>query len=235
MKEDRLKLKTKSKQVDIQTILDLLKKAYGRRPQGPPRDLMSVLVETILSQNTSDINSGRAFQSLTSTFEGWEKVAEADEGAIAEVIKSGGLGQIKARRIKSTLNRIRQEKGSFDLTFLGALSDAEALEWLKGLPGVGDKTAGCVLLFGLKRPVLPVDTHIYRVSARLGLIKKSTSLEEAHLILNKLVPPPATYEFHVLMITHGRQTCIAQRPHCPRCILKEICPSFAFFTGRPTS
>lgn len=131
----------------------------------------------------------------------------------------------QSRRIKESLQEIKHQRGNLNLDFLADMPVPEAREWLKRLPGVGNKTANCVLLFALGKPALPVDTHIFRVTRRLGLIGERSSLEDAHRILEQIVPAEEIYEFHVLAIEHGRKICIARRPHCPACILKEVCPS----------
>ena len=186
---------------------------------------MSTLVATVLSQNTSDVNSERAFGSLMAAFGGWEAVADASPSEITGAIKVGGLAEIKARRIKNILQEVRQEQGGFDLDFLGSLSLAEAKAWLRKLPGVGPKTAACVLLFSMGRPALPVDTHVFRVARRLGLLHSKVSAEQAHEILENLIPAGQVYEFHLNMVEHGRKVCKAQRPRCHLCVLRELCPS----------
>ncbi|MDD5701921.1 MAG: endonuclease III [Dehalococcoidales bacterium] len=210
---------------DIKTVLELLKRQYGSRQLEPHHDPLAELVLTILSQNTSDINSRPAFAALKQAFNNWDDMADADVDTIEGIIRGGGLGWIKARRIKESLREIKRQRGDLDLGFLAEIPFPEARGWLKRLPGVGNKTANCVLLFALGKPALPVDTHIYRVTRRLGLIEGKSSLEDAHRILEQIVPAEKIYEFHVLTIEHGRNTCIARRPHCPACILKEICPS----------
>ena len=215
----------------IEIILAALIGEYGGRDWQPDDDPLSTLIQTILSQNTSDTNSRRAFESLIVTFPDWEDIAAADVGQIASSIRSGGLGDIKSGRIKQTLGEIKLRRGRLRLNFLKALSLDEAREWLKQLPGVGAKTASCVLLFSLGRPALPVDTHVFRVSRRLGLIDSRTSVEQAHKRLESLVPSDRVYEFHVLMIEHGRRVCKAQRPRCPECVLGECCPSYKDFTA----
>jgi len=210
----------------IGQIIDLLVREYGAPQWQPSYDPVSVLVETILSQNTSDVNSRSAFRSLRACFADWEDIADADAGAIAHCIRQGGLANIKAHRIKQTLQKIGQERGQIELDFLSQLPVADAQDWLCQLPGVGLKTARCVLLFALGLPALPVDTHIWRVAKRLGLIRLKTSLDEAHHILEEIVPPEIVYQFHVLVIEHGRKTCHARRPNCQDCALKNICPSY---------
>lgn len=211
--------------MNIDEIVRLLGMEYGIPQWRPHADPVSELIQAILSQNTSDVNSGRAFRSLMETFDSWEMVAMASADDIAEAIKSGGLNRIKAERIKRILERILESRGSLDLEFLRELSIPEAKAWLKGLHGVGPKTAGCVLLFALGRPVLPVDTHVYRVSRRLGLINSRVSPMQAHELLEEIVPPQAIYQFHINMLAHGRSVCRARRPLCHSCVLGEGCPS----------
>jgi len=211
--------------VRIEEIIRLLKKEYGPRRWKPDRDPISTLVATVLSQNTSDVNSHRAFDSLVAAFGNWEIVAAADTDEIARSIKAGGLAEIKARRIKLILQEIQCLQGRLDLSFLDELDIAEAKARLRKLPGVGPKTAACVLLFSLGKPALPVDTHVFRVAGRLGLIDSRVSVERAHEILENLVPPEKVYEFHLHMVEHGRKICKAQRPRCQLCILRGLCPS----------
>ena len=207
----------------IKRIVDLLEREYGAPEWRPSHDPISVLVRTILSQNTSDINSGSAFQSLLAHFRDWEDIASADIDAIAHRINRSGLGRIKALRIKQAFEEISRRRGQLELDFLRRLSLPEGEQWLQTLPGVGTKTARCVLLFSLGMPALPVDTHIFRVTKRLGLIGSKASLDTAHQILGKAVPPKDVYKFHLLVIEHGRRICHARRPNCRQCVLKELC------------
>ena len=216
----------------IKPILDLLICEYGNRERQLSSSPISVLVQTIISQNTSDINSRRAFESLLASYHSWEDVAAASVDDIATSIKIGGLEEIKAKRIKGALGEIQNKRGKIELNFLNQLPLTEAREWLKQLPGVGTKTANCVLLFSLGRPALPVDTHVLRVSKRLGLIHSKTSVEQAHKLLESLVPTNDVYQFHVLMIEHGRRVCRAQRPRCTNCVLMEFCSSYEDFTAK---
>lgn len=210
-------------------VVRLLEAEYGprrwRRDGGP----VSVLVQTILSQNTSDINSGRAFRSLRGAFQSWDEVAEAAPQHIAGAIAQGGLANIKAERIKHVLQMVRQERGKICLDFLDDMAPAEARAWLRRLPGVGPKTASCVLLFALGKPVLPVDTHVHRVTRRLGLLPQRISPEQAEEALERLVPGRSAYQFHVHLIEHGRKVCRAQHPRCTGCPLGQVCPSFMCF------
>ena len=211
--------------MSIERVIELLEQEYGTprwQPQGGPVD---VLIRTILSQNTSDTNSDRAFGSLKAGFDGWEDVASAPVESIARAIRSGGLFRIKAARIKQILERIEEEQGRISLDSLRSMTAAEAESYLMGLPGVGHKTARCVLLFSLGRPSLPVDTHILRVSKRLGLIDSRASMDRAHALLEERVPSSKVYWFHVHMIEHGRKICRARRPSCSRCVLRSACPN----------
>ena len=220
---------------NVKQIISLLGSEYGSSRWRPSHDPLSVLVRTILSQNTSDANSVPAFDKLMSAFGRWKELVAADVDEIASVIRGSGLGWIKANRIKQALTEIQQKRGKLDLDFLGELPLEQAREWLKGLPGVGDKTANCVLLFALGKPALPVDTHIFRVAKRLGLLAPNATLQDAHRILEGLVSGDNVYDFHVLMIEHGRRTCSAQRPRCSRCALRRLCPSYKKFMGHPAT
>lgn len=209
----------------INKVIKLLEQEYGLCQWHPNSNPVDVLIETILSQNTSDTNSGRAFASLKARFDSWEAVAFAPAERIAEAIKCGGLSQIKAIRIKQALQRIEKEQGHITLDSLKSKTMIEAEDYLMRLPGVGHKTASCVLLFSLGRPSLPVDTHVFRVAKRLGLIDSKVTIDKAPGLLRKQVPPSTVYQFHVHMIEHGRRVCHARKPSCCRCVLKGICPS----------
>ena len=210
--------------MSIEEVIQLLERKYGPLEWRPENSPIDVLIGTILSQNTSDANSGRAFGSLQSTFGSWEAVASAPVEHIAQAIKSGGLSRIKAVRIKQILNKIEEERGSLSLDFLNSMDMFEAKDYLMNLPGVGQKTASCVLLFSLGKPSLPVDTHVFRVARRVGLIDSSVSVEKAHSLLQERIPSSKVYQFHLHMIEHGRRVCHARRPHCHECVLRSGCP-----------
>jgi len=213
---------------------ELLLKEYGHNPRRH-RDPLDTLIFTILSQNTTDTNRDRAAKTLKERFPSWEEVRDAEVGEIVEIIKSAGLAQIRASRIKEVLEMITFRRGELDLSFLGEMENEEAKEWLTSLRGVGPKTAACVLLFSFGKPVLPVDTHVLRVSKRLGLIPSKTSAEKAHILLEEMVPAEAIHDFHLNMIAHGRNICQAQRPRCERCILAHICDYMRAFGREPVT
>ncbi|HLF25588.1 MAG TPA: endonuclease III [Anaerolineae bacterium] len=210
----------------ILKIHRLLLEAYGE-PRRPRLDPVSELVATILSQSTNDNLSGRAFEALRRRFPTWQAVRAAPVRAIAQAIQVGGLAQQKAPRIKQALQDITRERGELDLSFLSRLSVAEAKAWLTSIEGVGPKTAAIVLLFALNMPAFPVDTHVHRVTGRLGLIPPKASAEKAHEILEDLTPPELYLPFHLNLIAHGRQVCQARRPQCEVCVLRRLCPYYA--------
>ena len=206
-------------------VMTQLGEAYGPVEWEPRYNPAEELVYTILSQHTSDINSERAFLNLMSVFGTLDAIADASTDDIEEAIKSGGLAKQKSVRIKQVLNIVRSDVGSFDLSFLGEMPLDESKAWLKDLPGVGPKTAAIILCFSLGMPAMPVDTHIYRVSQRLGLIGKKVSADKAHDILEPMVSQEDVFAFHMYLIKHGRQICKAQRPRCDECVLAWGCPS----------
>ncbi|MBE0429713.1 MAG: endonuclease III [Thermoleophilia bacterium] len=206
-------------------VIRLLDQQYGRPGWVPRFQPVEELVYTILSQNTSDINAERSLASLKRIYPDWERVARAPASGIAAAVRSGGLAGAKARYIRETLSGLLAEHGSLKMDFLGRMSDSEAIEYLTKFPGVGVKTASCVLLFSLGRPVMPVDTHVYRVCKRLDFLPQDASRENAHRVLNAMVPPGETYSLHVNLIRLGRQVCVAGRPRCDRCVIERLCPS----------
>jgi endonuclease III len=213
----------------IRTILDRLVATYGDRTWQKRLGPVDELVLTILSQNTSDLNSRRAFKSLTQDFTTWSEAASAEPATIAAAIRAGGLADVKAKYIKHALMALQEEAPGFDLSFLAQRKTGDAREWLVRLPGVGMKTASCVLLFALGMPAFPVDTHVHRLAKRLGLIKDRTSADAAHLEMEKMTAHGDIYRCHVLLIEHGRKVCKAQRPLCAGCCLADICPGRKLF------
>ena len=214
--------------------LDLLWHEYAPYTWEPRYDAITELVFTILSQHTSDYNSERAFKSLMDTFESLEEIAQGDTELIAKAINIGGLAKIKAPRIKQALNMVMELRGSLDLSFLKEMSLPEAKAWLRQIPGIGPKSAGIVLCFSLGMPVMAVDTHVYRVAKRLGLIGPKTTADQAHDILEEKVAPERRYPFHVALINHGRRVCKAPRPLCHECVLAHGCPSQPLFQREKT-
>ena len=212
-------------------IVARLSALYGRPVWRPHGDAMTELVLTILSQNTSDTNSGRAFMRLISRFPTWGELMAAPPGEIESDIQVGGLAPTKAPRIKAVLEEVWRRLGSFDLSLLGEMPLDEAKGWLRSLPGVGPKTAACVLMFALGRPALPVDTHVGRVAQRLGLVSARTGAAEAHDLLEAALAPEEVYPFHVSLIKHGRRVCRAQRPLCAECPLNDRCPTAPLYLG----
>jgi len=216
----------------LERIYHLLTATYGEPAWTPDYDPLGGLVGTILSQHTSDINSERAYQQLVATFPTWEEVRDAPTFQVAEAIRSGGLANIKAFRIQDvlqTLTEQQQEAGqsgplsAYLYDELTRRSPGDAWHYLRGLGGVGPKTAACVLMFNLGLAVMPVDTHIWRVSRRLGLIGPKVGADQAHDIFASITPPEWVYALHVNLIRHGRQVCHAQRPDCLRCPLFTEC------------
>jgi endonuclease-3 len=200
-----------------------LRDLYGDPPHRPDGDPLAALVNTILSQNTNDRNRDIAFAALRAQFPTWEAVRDAPRDAVIEAIKPAGLAPTKGPNIQAALRHITQERGDFSLAFLETLPLEEARQWLTQLNGVGPKTAAIVLLFALGRPAFPVDTHVHRVTRRLGLIPQNTSREKAHLLLEALVPPDLYWTLHLNLIAHGRQVCHARKPACAECPLQTMC------------
>jgi endonuclease-3 len=213
----------------VREIHRRLRRAHG--PLDPPRRLepLEELVITILSQNTSDVNRDRAFTAMRRRYPTWEALAAARVGELTEVIRPGGLANTKAPRLLAVLREIHKRDGGFDLAWMRDASDDEVVDYLTSLPGVGPKTAACVLAFSLGRPALPVDTHVHRVALRLGLLPPETAAGPAHRPLADVVPPSLRVSLHVGLIRHGRTVCRAGRPLCEACILKEMCPSAPMF------
>ena len=205
-----------------------LKDTYGTmawRCHGEP---LSELVGTVLSQHTSDINTARAYSSLRSWLPTWEEVRSAPTARVEEAIRCGGLARTKARRIQDILDAVLQRQGVLSLGGLKSMGHEPARTFLLRLPGVGPKTAACVLLFSLGLPALPVDTHVHRVALRLGLIPDGTTAGAAHPRLEAQLggDRDRVYAFHMNAIAHGRAICRARVPSCPRCPLQECCDYF---------
>lgn len=204
----------------------VLIRSYGRPEAEEQLDPVDTLVQTILSQNTTDVNSHRSFQALRRAYPSWQGLLREDPKAIAAVVRSGGLADLKAERIQAALRYIVDTRGSLDLGFLRQMSVPEADEWLSRIRGVGPKTRAIVLLFSLGMPAFPVDTHVHRVSRRLGLIGGKVSRERAQGELAQLVPEREFYAFHINLINHGRQVCRARNPLCGKCALSRMCAHY---------
>lgn len=202
-----------------QRLLDV----YGSPLWRSPLPAVDELVSTILSQNTNDTNRDRAFAALRLAFPTWEAVRDASADAVIAAIRPAGLANQKGPRIQQVLREITAQRGALDLDFLADLTPSEGREWLLRFKGVGPKTAAIVLLFSLGIPAFPVDTHIYRVSGRLGLRPETMTVEQAHAHLEALLPPETYYAAHLNLIRLGREVCAARKPNCPVCPLKDLC------------
>ena len=204
-------------------IHEALLEAFGKPQWRNPLPAMYELVSTILSQNTNDTNRDRAFSSLRARFPTWEGVRDADSGDVIAAIRMAGLANQKGPRIQQVLQAITQERGSLSLDFLTDLPTEEARAWLTKFNGVGPKTAAIILCFSLGKPAFPVDTHIYRVTGRVGLRPEKMSVELAHPYLESLFPPEAYYAAHLNIIRLGRQICNARKPLCSKCPIITLC------------
>ena len=209
----------------LRAIHARLAKAFG--PLEPPRaaDPLDELILTVLSQHTSDLNAERAFGELRAAFPSWQLVVDSPSRAVADVIRTGGLANTKAPRIQAILREVREREGAYSLNRLRALSDADARAYLMSLPGIGPKTAAVVLSFALGRDAMPVDTHVHRVTKRLGIIPTKASAERADRLLHDLIPDGLRTQLHVAFIRLGRQICKAPTPRCAACPLKDLCPT----------
>jgi endonuclease-3 len=207
----------------LRRCIDLLEGVYGhpkKRLSGP----VDILVQTILSQNTTSANTHRAFENLKRRYPDYQTLLDAPDEEVARAIRCGGLANIKTRRIKEALEEIKERAGSIDLDFLRDEDPEEARDYLMALPGVGPKTAAVVLLFAFNMPLLPVDTHVNRLSRRLGFVPEGASIEEAERTLEAITPRNKYCSFHVNLIRHGRAVCSARSPSCGDCVLAGLCP-----------
>jgi len=207
-------------------IHELLLQEYGPRLWQPGRNPLSTLVSTILSQNTNDVNRDRAFERMRERFPTWEEVRDADPAELVEAIRPAGLANQKGPRIQNALRMITEQQGELSLDFLADMEIEEAKKWLTSIKGVGPKTAAIVLCFALGKPAFPVDTHVHRITRRLGLISPKTTREQAHTVLEELLPVEIFYPFHLNLIAHGRQVCRSRQPRCKACVLQEHCDYF---------
>jgi endonuclease-3 len=204
----------------VRAIRDRLRDLYGRPVNHPHGHPIAELVRTVLSQNTSDPNRDVAYERLRERFPRWEDVRDAPAEDVIEAIRPGGLANTKAPRIQAILRELGDPP---DLDWLAEAPRDEAIAFLLSLPGVGRKTAACVMIFALGRPEIPVDTHVYRVGGRLGLFRERASFAEAHDEMLRVVDPADAYELHINLIRHGRAVC-RPRPRCEACALRRMCP-----------
>ena len=202
-----------------QKLLEAFGEPIWRNPLPPVDELVS----TIISQNTNDVNRDRAFDSLRATFPTWEQVRDADTDAVIEAIRVAGLANQKGPRLQQVLREITAERGSLDLSFLKEMPLEEARAWLTKFKGVGPKTAAIVLCFSLGRPAFPVDTHVYRVTGRIGLRPQKLTVEQAHPYLEAVFPPETYYAAHLNIIRLGREVCAARKTNCPACPVRDLC------------
>jgi len=213
----------------IRRINQELKDFYGEPDQPTEMSGIDYLVETILSQNTNDINRDKAFDNLKEKYgDDWEKVENADYEDLTDTVRVAGLGPTKAERIQKALKIIREERGRYTIEFINEMSIEEGKSWLTEIPGIGPKTAAIILCFHFDKPVMPVDTHVHRISKRLGLVPESASRTKSHDILEEKVPDDIKYEFHRLLIDHGREHCKAQNPTCEKGPLGSECLPLEF-------
>jgi endonuclease-3 len=215
-------LKQRRKKASV--VCNLLIRQYGDRISERRIPPMDELVLTILSQHTNDINMMRAFESLKKMYSTWEEVLEAPQDELGTAIKSSGMYNLKAKRIQAALREIKKRVGKLDISHLEDMDLEDAKKWLTSLHGVGPKTAAIVLLFSFGKAALPVDTHVWRVTKRLGLIEDNTSREKAHVLLEEMIPHECIYSLNNNLVRHGREVCRAQKPRCSECILSDICP-----------
>jgi len=207
----------------LHDIMDLLKQHYGVPEPAGRKDPVDSLITTILSQNTNDDNRDVAKQRLDERFDSCEAILNADVEDVAEAVRPAGLGPTKAERIQTFLRMLKEERGDFTLEHVRKMERDEAKRYLQKFPGVGPKTAAVTLCFAFDMPVMPVDTHVYRLAKRLQLIPEDTTRERAHDILEREVPDERVYEFHINLIKHGRRVCTARNPSCQESFLAEYC------------
>jgi endonuclease-3 len=197
--------------------------AYGSPTWRDPLPPLDELISTILSQNTNDVNRDRAFHSLKKQYPTWESVRDAEPEGVIDAIRTAGLANQKGPRIQAVLKAITEERGDLDLEFLHQMPPEDVHSWLTKFKGVGPKTAAIVMQFSLDMPAFPVDTHIYRLSNRLGLRPPKATADASHKILADLFPPETYYAAHLNLIRHGREVCHARKPACEKCSLQDLC------------
>lgn len=220
---------------DVRHVVERLEEVYGRPEYHPRLNPMDELISCILSQHTTDATSFPAFDRLRRAYPDWPSVIRAGPARVAEVIRSAGLANQKARNIVACLKEIRRRTGGFSLDHLAHLPVDEARKWLEDLPGVGPKTASIVLAFAFGMPVVPVDTHVFRVAWRIGWIDRKLGAAKAHDELLEIVPSDLTYRFHMALIRHGRAVCRAPIPKCDVCVIARCCRHYLEAMKRPKS
>ncbi len=220
MSDNNIPVRTRLK---AKKVCDILIRYYGKAVSVRKLPPLDELVMTILSQHTNDTNMLRAFEALKERYSTWEEVLEAPQEEVALFIRSSGMYNLKAKRIQAALREINERVGRLDLSHLKDMELQEAKQWLASLHGVGPKTAAIVLLFSFGRPVLPVDTHVWRVTKRLGLIEENVSREKAHELLEEIMPRDCIPSLNKNLVRHGREVCRAQNPKCDECFLSHLC------------
>lgn len=211
----------------VKALNNRLDKLYGPFKPFKKREGVEELILTVLSQNTNDVNRDRAFNNMMEKFPTWDALMSAPQKKIEDAIRVGGLARTKSIAIKLILREIRDRYGKFTLDPISKLPFDEAIMLLTGFPNVGVKTAACVLVFSYGVPVIPVDTHVYRLSRRLGLVEEKATRDQAFYVLMEIVPEELRYPFHVYLIRHGRAVCVSRNPKCGKCVLGNLCPSCA--------
>lgn len=207
----------------LRYIIQNLERTYGEPVNERDTDPLAMLVKIILSQATTDVNSARTYAALRKRYPTWEKLAAARTSSIATTIKSGGLSNQKAAVIKDLLRQLEGREGRLDLSFLQAMPVADAATYLAAFRGIGPKTIACTLLFACRKDTFPLDTHIFRVLRRIGLIPQKCTDARAHQVMDAVVPAGKFYSFHVNLIRHGRAVCRPREPLCERCPVIEYC------------
>lgn len=209
---------------EIELVRERLRAEQGEFVPHRALPILDEVIATVLSQHTSGSNSSRAFAQLKERFPTWEQVLDAAPEQVVVAIRCGGMAEQKTRRIQQLLAIIEDREHRLDLDRLNGLDDAAIDDYLTSLPGVGAKTAACVLVFAMGRAAFPVDTHVHRIATRLGWVPRGTTAERTYRILNPLIPPASRYELHVQFIRHGRTVCTARQPGCEACVLRDLCP-----------
>ena len=226
-------LETSKKKLALQVHKRLLA-AYGEPTWREPLPPVDELISTILSQNTNDVNRDRGFDSLRERFPTWEEVRDAPPEEVIDAIRIAGIANQKGPRIQAALRTITEERGEIELDFLREMPPDEVHAWLVKIKGVGPKTAAIVMQFSLDMPAFPVDTHIHRISGRIGLRPEKAGREKTHEILADLFPPETYYPVHLNLIQHGRQVCKAPRPLCDQCNMTDLCEYYQRLDPKPT-